>query len=292
MKDRQFNHIFNECLDRLLRGESIEQCLEQYPAQAEELRSLLQTAAGVKNAACIEPGVKFMTQARAQFRAALQVAAEKKSRPAFQWLPNWSVALAGVLIVLVASAGTMVAAQTSMPDQPLYAVKLATEQARIKLTLSDIAKAELYARLADRRVAEISYLADKGKNGQMERISEKFDNYVALIAILVSRGKDPEAEMKLMAPAAQPPDAGATPGVNTATPSLSAARAADESTGTDSKKARLKELVARLAEEHPRALREALEKAPDKVKAALQRAIEESEEDYQQALDALNAPEN
>ena len=42
--NKQFNNIFNECLEHLLTGqETIEQCLQRYPEYATELEPLLRT---------------------------------------------------------------------------------------------------------------------------------------------------------------------------------------------------------------------------------------------------------
>jgi hypothetical protein len=40
--NKEFDNIFNECMERLLAGgETIEQCLQRYPAYAKELEPLL-----------------------------------------------------------------------------------------------------------------------------------------------------------------------------------------------------------------------------------------------------------
>ena len=43
---KEFENILDGCLESVLRGESVEACLELYPDYAEELRPLLMTAAG------------------------------------------------------------------------------------------------------------------------------------------------------------------------------------------------------------------------------------------------------
>ena len=70
---KEFDNILNECLERLLiKGETIEQCLQSYPEQAAELKSLLETALVVKKASAIQPRVDFKARARYQFHSALQ----------------------------------------------------------------------------------------------------------------------------------------------------------------------------------------------------------------------------
>lgn len=70
MSDR-FEDILNECIDRLLQGESLEQCLQRYPEQAAELKPLLQVALEAQEASAVEPRPEFKAKAREQFRSVL-----------------------------------------------------------------------------------------------------------------------------------------------------------------------------------------------------------------------------
>lgn len=281
MKNRQFNDILNECLDRLLKGESVEQCLADYPEQADALRPLLQVAVMTKSAASIQPHPEFKARARYQFRAALQEMAEKKSRPFFQWLPQWATAVIVFLVLLLAGGSTMVAAQGSMPDEPLYPVKLASEQVRLALTFSDVGKAELYASLADKRVAEIVRMADKGESAQVERVARRLNAYLVMVATLASGQKGEEMGLMMApAPSATVPESGKE----------EEAKVAGGGPPRDGKMAKLKNKMARQAVDHPAMMRAALKKAPEKVRSALLRAIEESEASYQEVLNALESP--
>ncbi|MFH0914552.1 MAG: DUF5667 domain-containing protein, partial [Chloroflexota bacterium] len=151
--NHRLDDILEECLERLGKGGTVEQCLQGYPEQAVELRPLLLTAQAVKRAAAVPPRREFKAKARCELYRALEPAAEKKtSRPFLIWQHGWVVACAIVLTVLLAGTGTVFAAGNSMPDEPLYPVKLATEQIQIRLTPSNLKKAELYASLAEKRV--------------------------------------------------------------------------------------------------------------------------------------------
>ena len=139
-----------------------------YPEQAAELKPLLETVLSVKEASAVEPRPEFKARARYRFRSALAEKAAPKRRPFFGWLPRWATALAIVLVVLLAGGGTVVAASNSMPDSILYPVKLATEKVQLALTTSQLGKARLCADFADKRVAEIIYMADRGDAQQVE----------------------------------------------------------------------------------------------------------------------------
>jgi len=81
-KSREFNNILDECLERLLtKGETIEQCLRDFPEQADELEPLLQMALATKKAITIQPRPEFRAEARYQFLSALQRREEKRSPP-------------------------------------------------------------------------------------------------------------------------------------------------------------------------------------------------------------------
>ncbi|MFC1911794.1 DUF5667 domain-containing protein [Chloroflexota bacterium] len=206
MKNRkEFDNILEECLERIIaRGETIEQCLANYPEQADELKPLLETSLATKNALAIEPRSEFRDRARHQLRMALQEMTEKKERRVslFGFLTSrWATAVAMVLVILLAGSGTVAAAGNSMPDQTLYPVKLATERVRMVLTVSALGKAELYAALADKRVAEIVSMAEKGKLEQVERTARRLNTHLEqIVSLALPSGVEAEA---LLAPAPQ-----------------------------------------------------------------------------------------
>ncbi len=281
---KEFDNILDECLERLLvKGETIEQCLQSYPEQAAELKPLLQTALVVKKASAIQPRAEFKAKARYQFRSALQEVASRGSRPFFGWLPRWATVVTIVLVLLLAGGGTVAAASNSMPDSPLYPVKLATEQVQLILTPSQIGKARLCARLADRRVAEIIYMANKGDARQVELITQRLDKRLAMLVVLALAQKAGEAP-RLLAP---PPTEEAPPPPAPVPPPGEAWGDRDGSPQAGNR-AQLRNTVAHYAANHPAALRDVLEKAPESAKPALRRAIAVSVAGYERALEALD----
>lgn len=191
-KSKEFDNILEECLERVLtRGETVEQCLASYPEQAAELEPLLQTALLAKGAVDIKPRPEFRARARYQFQSALREMELKRERRFFGGQPRWATVVIAVVVLLVASSSTVMAASNSMPDGPLYPVKLATEAVRVALTPSDLGKAELYVKLADKRVAEIARMADKGKAEQVEKTAERFNAHlIAMASLAAPRGRE------------------------------------------------------------------------------------------------------
>jgi hypothetical protein len=281
MKDREFNNILDECLERMLAGETLESCLKLYPEQAAKLKPLLETVLAVKEASAVEPSPEFRARARYQFRSALGEKAAPKRRPFFGWLPQWATALSIVLVVLLVGGGTVVAASNSMPDGILYPVKLATENVQLVLTTSELGKARLCAGFADRRVAEIIYMAEKGDAHQVELITERLDDRLETLVVLVSElegGESEEARAMLTAPSS-----GAEP-----SPAPPVALEEGNKHGQADNGVDLKVTVADAAANNTEVMRAMLDGVPESVRQALLEAIAVSEEGYEKVLEALD----
>jgi len=291
-RDKELANILNDCLERLLQGETIEQCLQDYPQYAGEIEPLLQTAMAAKKALAIQPGVEFKARARYQFQSVLKEAKPRRGLPFLSWQPRWATALTIGLAFLLAGSGTVAAAGNSMPDSPLYPVKLATEQAQLGLTFSDIGKAKLYVELADKRVAEIAYMVNQGKPEEIEATVQRLNNHLTMIVSLslvegAALGEPPaeEAAPRLMpAPAAGAAEAPAPQLAETPAPEEAAKELPEQAKA----KAKLKELLKQNKNIHPAVLRALLDEVPDSAKPALLQAIADAEENYQKALEALD----
>ncbi|MFC1937701.1 DUF5667 domain-containing protein [Chloroflexota bacterium] len=296
-KSERFDDVLNDCLDRLLLyGDTVEQCLTSYPEHAEELKPLLKTAAATRQVSAIQPRPEFKARARYQFRAALREMESRRGFPLLRWLPQWAAMATMVLVFLVvAGSGTVVAAGNSMPDNPLYPVKLATEQVRLILTPSDMGKAEIYADLTEKRVAEIVRMADKGKPELVHQAAARVNVYLLSIAGLLSVGGEAEREMMLapvpetmLAPTAPTPasPAEAVPRGHRISPEKTDSGEAEVS-AQGKRLGNLKQVVKRLAVDQPTALRAALQRVPESARPALLHAIAISEAGYEKVLDVL-----
>ncbi len=273
---KEFDNILDECLERLLvKSETIEQCLQRYPEQAANLEPLLRTALATRQAVAIQPSAEFKARARYQFRSALQEVASQRRFSFFGWLPRWATVVTIILGVLMMGGGTIAAASYSMPDSLLYPVKLATEQVQLTLTPSDIGKARLYAKFADRRVAEIIYIANKGDAQQVEVITQRLDERLVMLASLNSAPEVTEASRMLEAlPPRQLEEAESEQGTQVY--------------GDKNNWVKLRTVLATYAVNHPAVLRAALERAPESTKPALRRAIIISVAGYERVLKTLD----
>ena len=320
-KTKEFDNIFNECLERvLIQGDTIEQCLADYPGQATELEPLLQTALAAKKTTEIKPRSEFREKARHEFRLALQEMETKRSRGFFNWQPQWATALIAVLILLLASSGTVAAAGNSLPDETLYPVKLATEALRLTLTPSDLGKVELYAKLVDKRVKEIISMVEKDKPKQVEQTAERLNDHLIAMASLVAPATEALPEQETAVLTTPPPEAAAPPAPSLAQeppdkqPGVMKAPAprqapeeapvspkagrgggrGNEGKGSEDKgkkpdkESEIGAVLAQGAVEQAQALRAALKNAPESVIPALQRAIALTDSGYEEVLKYLD----
>lgn len=201
-----FDNILDECLEKvLIKGETVEQCLAAYPEHAAELEPLLQTALSAKEASAIKPRPEFRERASYQFQAALREMESKKSQGFFSRQPRWATAVIVVIFLLLAGSGTVAAAGNSLPGEPLYQVKLATEAVRLTMTPSALGKAELNVKLADKRVDEIIEMVDKGKVEQVEQTAQRLNSHLLAMESLAVPGWEEQVEREVASFEAAPP---------------------------------------------------------------------------------------
>jgi hypothetical protein len=161
--------------------------VSRYPEQASELRDLLKTAVAARKAAAVEPRPEFRERARQQLHATLRdrdTVPVRIVRPAWNWQPKWAIATMAAILLIMGGSGAVLASNNSMPGQPLYVVKQTAERAKLVVTTSSTAKAELYTGLAERRVSEIVYLANNGEATRLEQATRELDSYLTKISEL------------------------------------------------------------------------------------------------------------
>jgi hypothetical protein len=194
-----FQDVLDECIDRVLQGESVEECLRRYPQQAAELEPLLRVALATRRtSSVVEPRTEFKDRTRYEVQsrlAAKELRATSKKAPTVIWIPRWAAVTACLVLVLVlAGTGTVAAASGSVPGDTLYSVKTATEQIQWKLTFSQKAKARLQARFAERRVWEIAQLAKKGRTEKLGSLASRFEAHLAKVEQLAVQIRSTDSE--------------------------------------------------------------------------------------------------
>ena len=169
--NQELSEALNDCLDRLIQGESIQECLRLYPQHAHELEPLLQVAFATMRAA---DSVRPSPAAKARnFQRFTQAIAEsdtaRQSKPSWGW-PRWLPVARPIMVgmaaiaVFVMSAGVVTAASSSsVPGEPLYWVKTTKESIESNIPRSDEGRANYEANLAHERGDEVSRLVERGQ---------------------------------------------------------------------------------------------------------------------------------
>ena len=143
------------------------------------------------------------------------------------------------------------------------------EQAQVALATTPVRKAAVLAELADKRVEELVYVAEKGDAGQVEAVSKQLNSHLETVATLTEASGRGERTAK---PPDSPPGQGASP----ASPAPAPGREA------------LKKRMEEQAVVNEERLNKALDKAPASVKPALAKSVEQTKAAYDKALKSVS----
>jgi len=102
-------------------------------------------------------------------------------------------ALAAAAILVLVSAGATSAAASSLPGDPLYAVKRASEDVRLALTFDDVARTQLLSDLTDRRLEELAEIA-KRRPSSAPTATQEYADAVNNFADALDKLRDADSE--------------------------------------------------------------------------------------------------
>jgi hypothetical protein len=125
------------------------------------------------------------------------------------------VAVAAVLILLLTGSGTAIASSNAMPDEPLYPVKLATEEVRLTFAFTDAQKIQVHTQLAETRAMEIETMAEEGKTEHAAITAARLVKQLELASAAIDKA---EAGPTETLPPTPPPETTVTTPVPPATP--------------------------------------------------------------------------
>jgi len=267
--------IFNECLERLLEGESIEDCLKAYPEQSPELEPLLKTSSVlIQKSAAIQATPEFKARVHSRLQEILcanREKAEKKARILI-WPRKWAVAMTSVLVIVLVGIGTITASANALPGESLYPVKLAAEQARVTLAFSDTGKAKLHIQFAERRADEMVEMAHQGKSDKIPMLTEQVAKHLNKVCVIETTEKIRKAPPKALIPTPIPAPPGGTEAY---------------SGGKDAEK--LEIMLSQSRAESLDTLKNALDKAPEELKPHLKQAIANVARDYDETISIIES---
>jgi hypothetical protein len=164
---RDLTKPLHECLTAIDDKDNLQEVLRRYPAERDELISLLRLSVdlGALEAPAADPAFRLRARNRMLAAAAHRRRARRWNPLAALPRPVARVAYAGGLAaaLLVGGLTTAAAANNSLPGDPLYGVKMGVEQAQLATTFNSAARARLELQFADLRLAEAQRLFAAGR---------------------------------------------------------------------------------------------------------------------------------
>ena len=150
------------CIDEVLSGRSTaEDCLLRYPELRDEIEPLLAVVLSIQPPK-VAPSPEFRNRLRRHLQEVMSPAETREDKKVSH---GWFVSLLSVravavslLAFIVLSTGTVsvYAAQSSLPGDMLYPVKVGVERLQVAVTSNPEDKAYLHLKLAQRRIDEVT----------------------------------------------------------------------------------------------------------------------------------------
>jgi hypothetical protein len=162
-----FARALDESLAAMARGASLDDCLEQFPRHADELRTHLLLAQRIGRTPPHAPRPGAQAAAWQQFRAKAEDVRLGRRPPInlnLSWARPLAITAALALAVFGGAGGTVIAAQDAAPDSQLYRVKLASEDVRVWFTFDEASRAELLLDQSNTRTEEMMGMVQDGKD--------------------------------------------------------------------------------------------------------------------------------
>jgi len=153
------DQAFNDCLDMVKSGASLEDCLSLYPQYADQLPSMLATVNLVHNA---YNEIKPLPVSKARIKVAvMQAVYPQKTVGSFfrnMFRTPAVVFLIATLLIFIVGGGALTAiSQNTMPGNALYGIKRTSENIEMFLNFTDDGKANQSYKMAERRAKELVY---------------------------------------------------------------------------------------------------------------------------------------
>jgi len=192
---KKVEEILIQCIDDIKSGKAtLQDCLGRYPDMRHELEPLLRVALSIKEPTDTRPSDAFKVRARVNLMEHIHASQTKKKAVRIPsqagirhgWFIGWtravSIAVAVILVISAAGTGTAYAAQSSLPGDTLYSVKLGTEQLQRIITLDDAAEVELELKFASTRLDELEELTSMPAD-QTAMTTGSYDRVLAMSII-------------------------------------------------------------------------------------------------------------
>ena len=183
---QEFSEALNDCLERLIHGEDLRECLGRYPRQALDLEPLLQVAlATIRAAEAVRPDPDARARNFSRFSQALAAGPQQAERGSswrsWRWIPvarPFAIGFASLLLFVLGAGVATAASTNSVPGEPLYWVKTTRESVEQRIPRSDDNRAIYEAGLAQARTTELGKLIERGYFTQADRTMRRMNDHL------------------------------------------------------------------------------------------------------------------
>jgi len=175
---KRLENILDERLECLKRGQELEECLKGLsPQERAAIEPLLRAALALQHAPKVDTLPKALrTRMRAQFLSAVVERQQKQRRPLQQRLGfGRSPLLRGLItigltlfLIIGGLMGGSIVSANSLPGDPLYGIKRASEKMMLLLTFDAQERAELQRKLSERRIEEVKKVIAQGRQVEVD----------------------------------------------------------------------------------------------------------------------------
>jgi hypothetical protein len=185
--------IIDRCITDLLEnGMSLDQCLQKYPGERDELEPILRVALSLISAQRLTASAQFKRtgwiriQNQISTRHIPKLSEVKENRTGLKFL--WTthsvgirLAFAALMILVfisVAFSGVIVASAASLPGDWLYPAKLQVERVQLALAQPGLESAAFRLELATRRLTEADELIKQDRSIIVDEVITSYKNQV------------------------------------------------------------------------------------------------------------------
>lgn len=172
------HRALDHCLSALDQGQPLSTCLERYPEKRTQLRPLLSAAIRLRRRAALpqlDPAAyarihdRVLAQAR-QRALALEAAPARSWSIAQRWrlAPSALIVPGAVVLLLGLFSGGSVVSAHSLPGDPLYVLKRASENLRMALLHDSEQRAALARRYEELRLNEVLAVVDQQRTVRVD----------------------------------------------------------------------------------------------------------------------------
>ncbi len=189
MSDKaDLDSIVEICLEQVLQqGKSVEEVLAQFPQYSEEIRPLLESALWLEQQSHLYDLSHDRLILQKQ-RLLYQIRSDKRAPISRKWnpfsMPRWKKGYGTALIVLILlvllfgtiGSGVALAAQSSLPGDLLYPVKITLENVPLTVVADPLQRQQILLKNSQRRLQESETLLLLGRDSDVPKAIELYRN--------------------------------------------------------------------------------------------------------------------